>query len=171
MIYYVLQKQCFSDDDNFDFPLIYDVNGHSLHFRRRQFCLLTGFKFGSISFCEYRNGDIPFHNRLFPEKIGRDLGSVVDDVYLRMVNDLDAWNLFPWDMDNRVFLCIGSLVDQSARNHTESIVIEEKVSLSGRWAVVGRCKFPWCNDITIDHSFWNSLSALDDNRKGWLLDE
>nr|GFA68902.1 phospholipase-like, aminotransferase-like mobile domain protein [Tanacetum cinerariifolium] len=59
--------------------------------------------------------------------MGRDLVSVVDDVYLRMVNDLDAWNLFPWDMDNRVFLCIGSLVDQSARNHTESIVIEEKV--------------------------------------------
>nr|GEZ13260.1 phospholipase-like, aminotransferase-like mobile domain protein [Tanacetum cinerariifolium] len=78
-----------------------------------------------------RNGDIPFRNRLFPEKIGyavkiidffalfydeeffsklsdedairlclllslevifigRDLVSVVDDVYLRMVNDLDA---------------------------------------------------------------------------------
>ncbi|GJU74416.1 hypothetical protein Tco_1265821 [Tanacetum coccineum] len=28
--------------------------------------------------------------------MGRDLVSVVDDVYLRMVNDLDAWNLFPW---------------------------------------------------------------------------
>nr|GFC58708.1 phospholipase-like protein [Tanacetum cinerariifolium] len=38
-------------------------------------------------------------------------------------------------------------------------------------AVVGRCKFPWCNDITVDCSFWNGLSALDDNRKGWLLDE
>ncbi|GKA30728.1 hypothetical protein Tco_0717033 [Tanacetum coccineum] len=38
-------------------------------------------------------------------------------------------------------------------------------------AVVGRCKFPWCNDITVDRSFWNGLCALDDNRKGWLLDE
>nr|GFC36135.1 phospholipase-like protein [Tanacetum cinerariifolium] len=38
-------------------------------------------------------------------------------------------------------------------------------------AVVGRCKFPWCNDITVDRSFWNGLYALDDNRKGWLLDE
>ncbi|GJT47213.1 phospholipase-like protein [Tanacetum coccineum] len=214
MIHYVLQKQCCSDDDNFDLPLIYHVNGHSLHFGRREFCLLTGFEFGSISFRQYRNGDIPFRNRLFPEKIGydvkiidlfalfddeekfsklsdadairlclllsleiifmgRELVSVVDDVYLRMVNDLDAWNSFPWgeiiwrqlydsirnvsskhklehlaglkrnpnlvlsysltgflfcfqDMDNRVFLCIGSLVDQSARNHTESIVMEEK---------------------------------------------
>ncbi|GJR51348.1 hypothetical protein Tco_1401869 [Tanacetum coccineum] len=38
-------------------------------------------------------------------------------------------------------------------------------------AVVGRCKFPWCNDITVDRSFWNGLCALDDNRKGWMLDE
>ncbi|GJU69268.1 phospholipase-like protein [Tanacetum coccineum] len=136
MIHYVLQKQCCSDDDNFDLPLIYHVNSHSLHFGRREFCLLTGFEFGSISFREYRNGDIPFRNRLFPEKIGyvkiidlfalfddeekfsklsdedairlclllslevifmgRELVSVVDDVYLRMVNDLDAWNSFPW---------------------------------------------------------------------------
>ncbi|GJY88239.1 hypothetical protein Tco_0502867, partial [Tanacetum coccineum] len=62
--------KCCSDDDNFDLPLIYHVNGHSLHFGRREFCLLTGFEFGSISFCEYRNGDILFRNRLFLEKIG-----------------------------------------------------------------------------------------------------
>nr|GEU45748.1 hypothetical protein [Tanacetum cinerariifolium] len=38
-------------------------------------------------------------------------------------------------------------------------------------AVVGRCKFPWFNDITVDRSFWNGLCALDDNRTRWLLDE
>ncbi|GJU32072.1 hypothetical protein Tco_1175661 [Tanacetum coccineum] len=83
-----------------------------------------------------------------------------------MVNNLDAWNSFPWgkhvwrqlydsirnvsskhkhehlavlgknpnhvpsysltDTDFRVFLCIGSLVNQSARNHPESFVMEEK---------------------------------------------
>ncbi|GJR43269.1 hypothetical protein Tco_1311372 [Tanacetum coccineum] len=131
MIHYVLQKLCCADDHSFDFPLIYYVNGHSLHFLRCQFCLLTGFKFGLLSFCEYRNGDIPFRNRLFPEKIGydvaiinilaliedeekfsqvsdedaiqlylllslevifirRELVSVVDDVFLRMVDNLDA---------------------------------------------------------------------------------
>nr|GEW54808.1 phospholipase-like protein [Tanacetum cinerariifolium] len=47
--------------------------------------------------------------------------------------------------------------------------IEQLVFLSR--GVVGHCKFPWCNDITVDRSFWNGLSALDDNRKGWLLDE
>ncbi|GJU80594.1 phospholipase-like, aminotransferase-like mobile domain protein, partial [Tanacetum coccineum] len=137
MIHYVLQKQSFSDDESFDLPLIYHLNGHSLHFGRRQFCLVTGFKFGLISLREHRNGDIPFRNRLFPEKIGydvkiidvlafiedeekfskvsdedairlclllslevifmgRELVSVVDDAFLRMVNYLDAWNSFPW---------------------------------------------------------------------------
>ncbi|GKC62850.1 phospholipase-like protein, partial [Tanacetum coccineum] len=37
--------------------------------------------------------------------------------------------------------------------------------------VVDHCKFPWCNDITVDRSFWNGLCGLDDNRKGWLLEE
>ncbi|GJR57259.1 phospholipase-like, aminotransferase-like mobile domain protein [Tanacetum coccineum] len=137
MIHYVLQKQCCVDDDSFDLPLIYNVNGHNLHFGRCEFCLVTGFKFGMVSFREYRNGDIPFRNRLFPEKIGndvkiidvlaliedeekfskvsdedairlclllslnvifigRELVSVVDDALLRMVDNLDAWNTFPW---------------------------------------------------------------------------
>nr|GEW71207.1 phospholipase-like, aminotransferase-like mobile domain protein [Tanacetum cinerariifolium] len=127
---------CFADDDNFDLPLIYDVNGHSLHFGRHWFFLVTGFIFGLLSFHEYRNGDIPFRNRLFSEKIGydvkiidvlaliededkfskvsdedrirvclllslevifkgRELVLVVDGVFFRMVDNLDAWNLFP----------------------------------------------------------------------------
>ncbi|GJV26764.1 phospholipase-like protein [Tanacetum coccineum] len=114
MIHYVLQKQSFSDDESFDLPFIYHLNGHSLHFGRRQFCLVTGFKFGLISLREHRNGDIPFRNRLFPKKIGYDvkiidvlafiedeekfskLVSVVDDAFFRIVNYLDAWNSFPW---------------------------------------------------------------------------
>nr|GEU44645.1 phospholipase-like protein [Tanacetum cinerariifolium] len=32
--------------------------------------------------------------------------------------------------------------------------------------VVGRCKFPWCNDISVDRSFWHGLCGLDDNRQG-----
>ncbi|GJU91516.1 reverse transcriptase domain-containing protein [Tanacetum coccineum] len=84
-----------------------------------------------------KNGDIPFRNRLFPEKIrndvkmidvlaliedeekfskvsdedaiqlclllsleiifmGRELVSMVNDVLLRLVDNLDAWNTFPW---------------------------------------------------------------------------
>nr|GEU67248.1 putative ribonuclease H-like domain-containing protein [Tanacetum cinerariifolium] len=134
----VAVSQSFADDESFDLPLIYHLNGHSLHYGSRHFYLVTGFKFGLISLPKHRNGDIPFHNRLFPEKIGydvkiidvlafiededkfskvsdedairlclllslevifmgRELISVVDDAFFRMVNYLDAWNSFPWD--------------------------------------------------------------------------
>ena len=33
------------------------------------------------------------------------------------------------------------------------------------------CKFPWCGEITVDRTFWDSLIGVDDNRKGWLRDE
>ncbi|GKD67179.1 hypothetical protein Tco_1309287, partial [Tanacetum coccineum] len=45
--------------------------------------------------------------------------------------------------------------------------LEEWLSRS----VVGRCKFPWCNDISVDRSFWHGLCGLDDIKKGWLVDE
>nr|GEY71540.1 phospholipase-like protein [Tanacetum cinerariifolium] len=45
--------------------------------------------------------------------------------------------------------------------------LEEWLSRS----VMVRCKFPWCNDIYVDRSFWNGLCILDDNCKGWLVDE
>ncbi|GKC35456.1 phospholipase-like, aminotransferase-like mobile domain protein [Tanacetum coccineum] len=133
----MLQKQKISDNDHYDLPLIYSVNGHTLHFGRREFCLISGFKFGFLSFSKFREGDITFHDRVFPKKIeeylknidllsliedeyrfsslsdpdtirvclllslevifmGHELRSVVDDVFLRMVEDLDVWNDFPW---------------------------------------------------------------------------
>ncbi|GJS98141.1 phospholipase-like protein [Tanacetum coccineum] len=137
LIHYMLQKQKISDNDHYDLPLIYNVNGHTLHFGRREFCLISGFKFGFLSFRKFREGDITFRDRVFPHKIGEyvknidllsliededrfislsdsdsvrvclllalevifmghELGSAVDDVFLRMVEDLDIWNNFPW---------------------------------------------------------------------------
>nr|GEY35865.1 hypothetical protein [Tanacetum cinerariifolium] len=32
------------------------------------------------------------------------------------------------------------------------------------------CKFPWCNDNSVDGRFWDALIGLDDKRLGWLLD-
>ncbi|GJR47675.1 phospholipase-like, aminotransferase-like mobile domain protein [Tanacetum coccineum] len=133
----MLQKQKISDNDHCGLPLIYSVNGHTFHFGRREFCLISGFKFGFLSFRKFREGDITFHDRVFLEKIGEylknidllsliedeyrfsslsdpdsirvclllslevifmghELGSAVDDVFLKMVEDLDVWNDFPW---------------------------------------------------------------------------
>nr|GEW44352.1 phospholipase-like, aminotransferase-like mobile domain protein [Tanacetum cinerariifolium] len=136
LIHYMFQKQKVSDNDHYDLPLIYNVNGHTLHFGRREFCLITGFKFGFNSFRKFREGDISFRDRVFLEKIGEyvksidllsviedeerftglsdedykslsllslevifmghELGYAVDDVFLRMVDNLEAWNVFPW---------------------------------------------------------------------------
>nr|GEZ47165.1 phospholipase-like, aminotransferase-like mobile domain protein [Tanacetum cinerariifolium] len=131
----MLQKQKVSDNDHYDLPLIYNVNGHTLHFGRREFCLITGFKFGFNSFRKFREGDISFRNRVCLEKIakyvksiellsviedeerftglsdedsirvclllslevifmGHELGYVVDDVFLMVVDNLEAWNVF-----------------------------------------------------------------------------
>ncbi|GJY00625.1 phospholipase-like, aminotransferase-like mobile domain protein [Tanacetum coccineum] len=84
IIHYMLQKQKVSDNDHYELPLIYNVNGHTLHFDRREFCLISGFKFGWISFRNFREGDITFRDRVFPEKIGDfvkniDLLSLIED--------------------------------------------------------------------------------------------
>ena len=33
------------------------------------------------------------------------------------------------------------------------------------------CKFPWCEDVSVDRRFWESLVCLDPPRKGWVMDE
>lgn len=86
----MLQKQHHSNDDSYDLPLIYSVNGHSLHFGRREFCIVTGFQFGPLSFRQFRNGDIPFRNRLFPQKIGYDV-QIID--LLAFLEDEEKWYL------------------------------------------------------------------------------
>ena len=137
LVHYMLQKQFYQTNESYDLPLVYHLNGHSLVFGRHEFCLLTGFRFGMVSFRKWRYGPIPFVDRVFPHKIdehvklidifqliedeeafiklsdedairvcllltldvifmGKDLGSIIDDIFLRMVEDLDEWNSFPW---------------------------------------------------------------------------
>ncbi|GKA09638.1 ty3-gypsy retrotransposon protein [Tanacetum coccineum] len=86
---------CCADDDSFDLPLIYNVNGHNLHFGRCEFCLITGFKFGMVSFREYRNGDIPFRNHLCPEKIGNDV-KIID--VLALIEDEEKFSKAPIEL-------------------------------------------------------------------------
>nr|GEV99250.1 phospholipase-like, aminotransferase-like mobile domain protein [Tanacetum cinerariifolium] len=325
----MLQKQKISDNDHYDLPLIYSVNGHTLHFGRRKFCLISGFKFGFLSFRKFREGDIIFRDRVFPEKIveylknidllsliedeyrftslsdpdsirvclllslevifvGHELGSAVDDVFLRMVEDLDVWNDFPWgehmwrelygatrnvnlnhqqrhhkalEMNPNFVLtyslsgfllssrekdrdaesgcqtsikevslkdCVkameglctslmilskeikslkvrvykletiinmvnfGDLGDkylsdkydeffsfnvspnQSANNDPVNELVDALDDLVDEFLIKSswrHCKFPWCNDISVDGLFWDALIGLDDKRLGWLLDD
>ncbi|GJU88117.1 hypothetical protein Tco_1300540, partial [Tanacetum coccineum] len=84
MIDYMLQKQCLVNDAHYDMPLTYYVNGRGLHFGRREFCLITGFRFGAVSFSSYSKGDMKFKERVFPHRVGLsitslDLVGVIED--------------------------------------------------------------------------------------------
>ncbi|GKA00542.1 phospholipase-like protein [Tanacetum coccineum] len=134
----MLRRQHKVDDQHLDMPLIYYMEGHSLHFHRREFSLITGFCFGIVNFDLHPSSDLKFCNRVFPNKIGyiitnldiigviedeerfgklsdddiirlclllalevifmgRLLSFKVDDTLSRLIENLDAWNSFPWD--------------------------------------------------------------------------
>ncbi|GKC33186.1 phospholipase-like protein, partial [Tanacetum coccineum] len=133
----MLWKQQKVDEYHNDMPLIYYVEGHSLHFGRPEFALITGMRFGTIRFCSYTSADLKFRNRVFPHKVGLvvtildvlgviedevmfgnlcDEDSVrlclilvlevifmgrlftcpVNDSLFGLVENLEAWNVFPW---------------------------------------------------------------------------
>ncbi|GJV28869.1 phospholipase-like, aminotransferase-like mobile domain protein [Tanacetum coccineum] len=148
------------------------------HFGRHEFCLISGFKFGWISFCNFRDGDITFRDRVFSEKIGEyvknidllsliedevhftslsdsdsirvclllslevifrghDLGSAVNDVFLRMVEDLEDWNEFPWveHMSRELYAAIRNVNSNHKQAHHKALEINPNFvptySLSG----------------------------------------
>ena len=133
----MVRKQQRVDDSHYDMPFIYYLDGHTLHFGRTEFCLMTGLRFGSVSFEVYTSGDLKFRDRVFPDKqgfivtnldligviedeyrfrklsnedairislllvlevifMGRLLTCQVDDTLMRLVENLEAWNAFPW---------------------------------------------------------------------------
>ncbi|GJZ63035.1 hypothetical protein Tco_0619456, partial [Tanacetum coccineum] len=96
MIDYMQQKQCWINDAHYDMPLTYYVNGRGLHFGRREFCLITGFRFGAVSFSSYSKGDMKFKKRVFPHKVGLSItsfdlvGVIEDEEYFSQLCDEDA---------------------------------------------------------------------------------
>lgn len=83
-MHHMLEKQLNSDDKHYDLSLVYHVNGHLLHFGRREFQLITGFRFGAPTLRGFRTGPFNFRDRVFPDKIGEhlkniDLLSLIED--------------------------------------------------------------------------------------------
>ncbi|GJX05263.1 phospholipase-like protein [Tanacetum coccineum] len=66
----MLRKQHKVDDSHYDMPPIYYTEGHSLHFGRPEFALITGLPFGTVNFGLYTSGELKFRNRVFPHKLG-----------------------------------------------------------------------------------------------------
>lgn len=99
VIEYMLTKQHEVDDAHYDMPLIYYVEGESLHFGRPEFALITGFLFGTVSFRLYTSGELKFRNRIFPHRLGLgvtnlDLIAVIEDEeFFGKISDEDAVRL------------------------------------------------------------------------------
>ncbi|PWA92301.1 phospholipase-like, Aminotransferase-like mobile domain protein [Artemisia annua] len=88
MIDYILKKQGHVDAHHYDMPLIYHIDGRSLHFGRQEFSIIMGFRFGTASSGLHHYGEVVFMGRLLTDH--------VEDTLLRLVENLDEWNAYPW---------------------------------------------------------------------------
>ncbi|GKB83234.1 phospholipase-like protein [Tanacetum coccineum] len=95
----MLRKQHKVDDSHYDMPLIYYTEGHSLHFGRPEFALITGLPFGTVNFGLYTSGELKFRNRVFPHKLGLSvtnlhvIGVIEDEETFRKLCDQDSTRL------------------------------------------------------------------------------
>ncbi|GKB24426.1 hypothetical protein Tco_0863827 [Tanacetum coccineum] len=147
----MLQKQKVFDNDHYDLPLIYNVNGHTLHFGRHEFCLITGFKFGFNSFVNLGKDEERFTGLSDEDSIrvclllsfevifmGHELGYAVDDVFLRMVDNLEAWNIWILESSSVTDHWWRKLSEEIPRGRTQSS--SKEVSLQTRVkALEGLC--------------------------------
>ncbi|GJZ13173.1 hypothetical protein Tco_0548403 [Tanacetum coccineum] len=95
----MLRKQHKFDDSHYDMPLIYYIEGHSLHFGRLEFAFITGLPFGPISFALYTSGELKFRNRVFSHKLGLSvtnldvIGVIEDEETFGKLGDEDSIRL------------------------------------------------------------------------------
>ncbi|GJT70677.1 hypothetical protein Tco_1029963 [Tanacetum coccineum] len=92
-------------------PLSYHiVDDLFIQFGREEFCLVTGLRFGVEYSADYNNDDdpIPFRRRVFSSAkdgifqfvlLGLEDRRSVPDWILRLANDRDGWDKYPWDLD------------------------------------------------------------------------
>ncbi|PWA66519.1 phospholipase-like protein [Artemisia annua] len=209
---YIFQKQVYVDDEHYDMPLIYTVDGRELHFGRPEFCLITGFRFGKwVSSQDLTKGDIKFKTRVFPNKMGIKLSNLdllglveeeelfsnlsdedavrvclllalevifmgrlladhVDEKLLRLVEDLDAWNNFPWGeyVWRQLYNQILNVVDRHKWQHLKGL--EGSPKFVPTYTVGG---FVWAFKIWILESFetsnrwWNKLEDVIPRGVAW----
>ncbi|GJR03887.1 phospholipase-like protein [Tanacetum coccineum] len=66
LINYLLQHQRYVKDPSTDTPFVFDIGQHTLEFGRREFCLVTGFRFGKFCLDDLSKGRSGFRDRVFP---------------------------------------------------------------------------------------------------------
>ena len=81
------------EDPTYDTPFIFDVGQHTIEMGRREFCIITGFRFGDISLGHLRDVKSRFMKRVFPGlKVlkGSDLYKLLDDKQFTFLSEPDA---------------------------------------------------------------------------------
>ncbi|GJU34695.1 phospholipase-like protein [Tanacetum coccineum] len=140
----MVQKQHKVDEYHNDMPLIYYVEGHSLHFDRPEFALITGMRFGTISFCSYTFADLKFRNRVFLNKVGLVvtnldvLGVIKDEVMFGNLCDEDSVRLCLILALEVIFMgrLLTCLVDDSLFRLVENLEACNVFSMGGAWSLV-----------------------------------
>nr|GEW89090.1 hypothetical protein [Tanacetum cinerariifolium] len=80
-------------------PSFINIEGHSLHFGRPEFALITGLPFGTVNFGLYTFGELKFRNRVFPYKLGFSvtnldiIGVIEDEETFRKLCDQESIRL------------------------------------------------------------------------------
>ena len=81
------------EDPTYDTPFIFDVGQHTIEMGRREFCIITGFRFGDISLGHLRDVKSRFMKRVFPGlKVlkGSDLYKLLEDKQFTFLSEPDA---------------------------------------------------------------------------------
>ncbi|GJY45283.1 hypothetical protein Tco_0434346, partial [Tanacetum coccineum] len=100
---------CYVNDAHYDMPLISYIHGRGLHFGHREFSLITGLKITSLDLIGVIE-DEEFFSKICDKDavsicllvslevifMDRKLVHEFDDTLMRLVENLEAWNAFPW---------------------------------------------------------------------------
>ncbi|PWA62563.1 Disease resistance protein [Artemisia annua] len=105
LLNYVLQHQVYVPQMSDDCPPIaYKIGNNVLRFGRREFCLITGFRLGSLSYVEKSHS--PFVVRVFPERKSAKKHRVKGDDLLYVLKEDTLWSKISDEDAVRVCLLI-----------------------------------------------------------------
>ena len=93
---FMLQHQKHIDNPSFETPMYFEIDKHRLEFGRREFCLMTGLRFGKICLKHLEESVSGFCERVFPgiERIkGYDLIRVLQSETFNKMSNEDAVRL------------------------------------------------------------------------------
>lgn len=114
LVHLILQTQMYCPSARHD-VLIFHVGGQTLRFGPREFCLITGLRFGSHHWTQGR-ADMTFRERVFGHVQGRVKVSDLQNVFNRSLDQLS-------DLD-AVRLCLLLLVEVGFMGHDSTSMVD-----------------------------------------------